>query len=312
MFFNFAPRTKAESKMSERERGSLGLLTLAEIRELDLIGYLSELGFEPVKVHSADHWYLSPLRDERTASFKVNRRLNRWYDHGISLGGNLIDFATIFYQCSVGEVIKIFSDYWSFHKPKILLPSTEKAVVNCPIQILYTGQLTSKTLLDYIFSRSVSPDIARQYCQQVNYQIGDRRYFAIGLLNNSGGYELRNSYSKLASSPKHITTINVGAPTVSVFEGMFDFLSYKTLMRKMAEQPENYVILNSISLFDRARPFLESHYHIDLYLDRDAAGIRCTSTAKDISEKYNDASGMYPGYKDLNEWLKSTLLSRER
>ena len=209
--------------MSERERGSRGLLTLAEIRELDLIGYLSELGFEPVKVHSADHWYLSPLRDERTASFKVNRRLNRWYDHGISLGGNLIDFATIFYQCSVGEVIKIFSDYWSFHKPKILLPSTEKAAANCPLQILYTGQLTSKTLLDYIVSRSVSADIARQYCRQVNYQIGDRRYFAIGLLNNSGGYELRNSYSKLASSPKDITTINVGAPTVSVFEGMFDF-----------------------------------------------------------------------------------------
>ena len=36
--------------MSERERGSRGLLTLAEIKELDLIGYLSELGFEPVKV----------------------------------------------------------------------------------------------------------------------------------------------------------------------------------------------------------------------------------------------------------------------
>ena len=177
--------------------------------------------------------------------------------------------------------------------------------MNCPIQILYTGQLTSKTLLDYIVSRSVSPDIAKQYCRQVNYQIGDRRYFAIGLLNNSGGYELRNFYSKLASSPKDITTINVGAPTVSVFEGMFDFLSYKTLMRKMAEQPENYVILNSISLFDRARPFLESHYHIDLYFDRDAAGIRCASIAKDISEKYNDASGMYDGYKDLNEWFAS-------
>ncbi|MCF2519062.1 DNA primase [Dyadobacter sp. CY351] len=237
--------------MSERERGSRGLLTLAEIREIDLIGYLSELGFEPVKVHSADHWYLSPLRDERTASFKVNRRLNRWYDRGISLGGNLIDFATIFYQCSVGEVIKTFSDYWSFHRPKILLPSTEKAAANCPIQVLYTGQLTSKTLLDYIVSRSVSPDIARQYCRQVNYQMGDRRYFEIGLLNNSGGYELRNSYSKLASSPKDITTINVGALTVSMFEGMFDFLSYKTLMRKMTEQPENYVILNSISLRSR-------------------------------------------------------------
>jgi hypothetical protein len=134
----------------------------------------------------------------------------------------------------------------------------------------------------------------------------------LGLLNNSGGYDLRNSYSKLASSPKDITTINVGAPTVSVFEGMFDFLSYKTLMKKTVEQSENYVILNSISLFDRARSFLESNYHIDLYFDRDAAGVRCTSTAKDISEKYNDASGMYDGYKDLNEWFASGVAVRNR
>jgi hypothetical protein len=117
----------------------------------------------------------------------------------------------------------MFSDYWFFHKARFLLPSTEKAAANCHIQILYAGQLTSKTLLDYVVSRSVSADIARQYCRQVNYQIEDRRYFAIGLLNNSGGYELRNSYLKLASSPKDITTINLGAPTVSVFEGMFDF-----------------------------------------------------------------------------------------
>ena len=80
----------------------------------------------------------------------------------------------------------------------------------------------------------------------------------------------------------------------------------------MTEQPENYVILNSISLFDRARPFLESHYHIDLYFDRDAAGVRCTSMAKDISEKYNDASGMYTGYKDFNEWFAGGAAGRNR
>jgi hypothetical protein len=48
--------------MSERDEGECrGLLTLAEIRELDLVGYLSELGFEPVKVHSVRSLVFVPI-----------------------------------------------------------------------------------------------------------------------------------------------------------------------------------------------------------------------------------------------------------
>ncbi|MCF2518779.1 toprim domain-containing protein [Dyadobacter sp. CY351] len=129
--------------------------------------------------------------------------------------------------------------------------------------------------------------------------------YALGLQNDSGGYELRNSCTKLASSPRDITTIDVGASTVSVFERMFDFLSYKTIMIQTVEVPENHVILNSISLFERSRSFLERHSQINLYLDRDTAGLKCSSVAKGISEKYNDASPLYDGFKDLNHWLIS-------
>ncbi|MEO6285451.1 MAG: CHC2 zinc finger domain-containing protein [Dyadobacter sp.] len=100
--------------MRERARGNDGLLTLAQIKELDIADYLLELGYEPNKIRNVDNWYLSPFRNERTASFKVNRNLNRWFDFGIGSGGNLVDFALIFYQCTVGEVVKIFSDYLGF------------------------------------------------------------------------------------------------------------------------------------------------------------------------------------------------------
>lgn len=281
------------------------LLTLAEIREFDMVDYLLELGFRPVKVRDMDHWYLSPFRNERTASFKVSRKLNRWYDHGLGSGGNLVDFAILLYQCTVREVIKLFSDYQSFHQPTRQSISRTRLTVQCAMQVLSTGALTSRSLIRYISSRCVFEEIANRYCQQVNYKIGDRRYFALGLRNDSGGYELRNSFSKIASSPKDITTINVGASTVSVFEGMFDFLSYKTMIAPTNGEPENHVILNSISLFERSRPFLESHDRINLFLDRDTAGSQCCSAAKRISEKYNDASGMYAGFKDLNDWLIS-------
>ncbi|MCE6989557.1 toprim domain-containing protein [Dyadobacter sp. CY323] len=291
--------------MRERARGNDGFLTLAQIKDLDIVDYLLELGYEPNKIRSVDHWYLSPFRNERTASFKVNRNLNRWYDHGIGSGGNLVDFAVLFYQCTVREVLRIFSDYLVFHQP---VPRPNPQVLhatNCPLEILSTFKLTSPSLIRYISSRCVFDEIAKNYCRQVNYRIGDRRYFGLGLQNDSGGYELRNSFAKLASAPKDITTIDVGASTVSVFEGMFDFLSYKTIMSQTVETPENHVILNSISLFERSRSFLESHEQINLYLDRDAAGLRCSAAAKEISKKYNDASMLYDGFKDLNDWLIS-------
>jgi DNA primase len=66
-----------------------------EARQMDIVSYLSTLGYEPAKIRNFDYWYLSPLRSEKTPSFKVNRKLNLWYDHGIGKGGNVIDFAIL-------------------------------------------------------------------------------------------------------------------------------------------------------------------------------------------------------------------------
>ena len=291
--------------MWERAREKCQLLTLAKIKEFDMVDYLFELGFEPVNIRNVDHWYLSPFRNERTASFKVNRQLNRWYDHGIGLGGNLVDFAITFYQCSVREVFRIFSDYLSFHQPTTHTAPKTSTVSRRTIEILSTGALTSPSLIRYIASRCIPGEIAAQHCQQVYYKVRERQYFALGLKNDSGGYELRNSFAKVASSPKDITTIQNGASVVSVFEGMFDFLSYKTITVNVSETPEDYVILNSISFFDRSRDFLEKYEQINLYLDRDAAGFKCSLTARRISEKYKDGSPLYEGFKDLNDWLIS-------
>ena len=74
-----------------------------EIRKTDMVQYLSRLGFEPKKIYRQDYWYLSPLRDEKTASFKINREKNCWFDFGIGKGGNIIDFAILYHQCTVAE-----------------------------------------------------------------------------------------------------------------------------------------------------------------------------------------------------------------
>ena len=68
-------------------------ISCAEACQLNLIGYLANLGYQPVKVRPPDYWYLSPLRKEKTLFMKVIQKLNSWYDHGLGEGGNLINFA---------------------------------------------------------------------------------------------------------------------------------------------------------------------------------------------------------------------------
>ena len=39
-------------------------LTVAEIKEMDMVSYLIRIGCDAVKIRGNDYWYLSPLREE--------------------------------------------------------------------------------------------------------------------------------------------------------------------------------------------------------------------------------------------------------
>ncbi len=64
----------------------------------------------------------------------------------------------------------------------------------------------------------------------------------------------------------------------------------------------DFVVLNSVSFFEKARAFMEQHNTINLYLDRDTTGQNYTRYALSLSSKYKDESHMYKHYKDLNDW----------
>src|SRR6478735_9663934 len=82
------------------------LPAVEEVKNTDIVDYLATLGFKPSKISRNDYWFISPFRDEKTASFKVNRALNRWYDFGEGRGGNLIDFGILYFNCTVSDFLK--------------------------------------------------------------------------------------------------------------------------------------------------------------------------------------------------------------
>ena len=57
-------------------------MTIEEAKQVRIVDFLAQLGHHAQYVKSDQYWYLSPLRDEQSPSFKVNDRLNEWYDFG--------------------------------------------------------------------------------------------------------------------------------------------------------------------------------------------------------------------------------------
>ena len=273
---------------------------IEEVKMIDMVGYLSGLGFEPSKVRNNDYWYLSPLRGEHEPSFKVNRHLNRWYDHGLGKGGNIIDFGILYHQCSVADFLDKVTGGFSFHPP--ITHKNNKQEKEHSIIVLKDTVISSFPLLRYLQQREIPPEVYNAFCREVSYRLHDRNYYGIGFRNDSGGFELRNPYFKASSSPKDVTTFSNGSSEVKVFEGFMDFLSFRAIQKD--EGPlHDYMVLNSLSFFEKARHFLEQHEHIGLYLDRDTAGQNCSRKALALSGKYKDESNAYDGFKDVNDWL---------
>lgn len=290
-------------------------MTCAEANQVDLVDYLESLGYRAKKIKRNDYWYLSPLRDEREASFKVNRIKNVWYDHGSGKGGSLLDFAKAFYNCDISSVLEKLSDSGFGNGTVVSRTRTSSSQTNSVkvktaneepgIQIITAVRPVSDLrLCRYVRQRRIDQEIAAKYLHEVRFKNGqhDTVFKALGFKNSSGGFELRNEYFKASSSPKDIFFADNGAKILSVFEGFFDFLSYLTITNNQQMPLINYLVLNSLSFFEKSLPLMCSHQSANLYLDQDGAGKRITEKALSHSDRFYDQSVIYKGYKDLNEW----------
>lgn len=292
-----------------------------QANQIDMVEYLEKLGYKPTKIRNNDYWYLSPLRDEKTASFKVNRSKNVWYDHAIGKGGTLVDFGKLYYQCTVKDLLSKLENEKgisaSFHQRKNPIAGEKErfSPQSGKITIISSAEISNQTLRNYLQSRQIPLHIASQFCREVRFELYGKRHLAIGFQNPGGGYELRNYYFKGSSTPKEPRLINQNAEKeLAVFEGFFSFLSYQTLQAKKTKSfidlPKLHtdsLVLNSLSFFEKSRELMEKYNTIHLFLDRDKMGLSKAEQALTWSGKYKDQSAHYSKFKDLNECLVKSV-----
>uniref|UniRef100_A0A0N5A6V7 ZnF_CHCC domain-containing protein n=1 Tax=Parastrongyloides trichosuri TaxID=131310 RepID=A0A0N5A6V7_PARTI len=279
-------------------------ISCEQAREYSIIDYLEKQGYSPLKIRGNNYWFCSPFREERTPSFKVDANRNRYYDFGEGKGGNFIDLAMRLENCTVGELLENLGGGKSLqnqHSTTHHFPAIKREK-EIKIQFVSDAVISAKALLFYLETRKIASGLIQQYLRQVDFLLNDKKYYAIGFKNNSGGWELRNSFYKGSIAPKDNTTFIHGADRIAVLEGFMDFLSFIEL-NPDGYLDSDYMILNGISMFEKARPILESYNEINLYFDNDKIGRKLTAEACASSDKYRDRSDAYKDYKDLNNCI---------
>lgn len=282
-------------------------MDIGMIRQTPLEDLLARLGHTPMRRKSAELWYKSPYRDEKTASFKVDTAKGLWYDFGTGKGGDIFTLA--------GEMLgtddfvrqaEYIAEVSGLPLPAIRKPAEEYSFSvhgknESGFKDVEIRPLQSAALLDYLESRGISRSVAVRTCREAWYTAGGKRYFAVAFRNRSGGYELRNGFFKGSISPKDVSFVLSGSSVCNVYEGFIDYLSALELGIGTGE---DHIILNSVANIGRAIPLLKGYAEIRCWLDNDGAGRRTLERLRSVYGDYlMDMSALYSGYKDMNEYM---------
>ena len=266
------------------------------------------MGCKPVKQYGVNLMYLSPLRTEKHASFKINTELNLWYDFGIGKGGNIIDLAELLYNSSDVSYLIHQIERNALGCVSVSLPTVKPNAPQNSFENLQVLSITHPALINYLEERCIGIEIARTVCKELHFDTRGKHYFGIGFPNIAGGYEIRNPFFKGCIAPKDISHFYAEEPkkVCFLFEGFMDFLSFMTLRRKENDglKRQDYLVLNSVSNVKKALEPLSHYENVQCFLDNDEAGRNAyQALLMGLKVPVIDSSGLYADCKDLNEFL---------
>lgn len=309
-----------------------------DAKQISLPHLLQQLGHQPIqgKGSARKLWYKSPLRSgDNDPSFKVELKNSGyvWYDFGLGKGGNIFSFVQEYKHIDAddfGAIMAFLRPYSTLNTDVSITKKAHQMDNEAGLTIESEKPVTNPALISYLSSRKIpkriatmelmplgktiiapskiesSPIAKRPLVCEVNYILhrNEKMYFALGFLNDKGGYEIRNKYAKLASSPKYFASFKgEDHTTIEIFEGFFDFMSAIVIGKYENSLPNDVLVLNSVAFIPRAIEFIQANNYqtIITWLDTKAEDAR--KLFSPLTFQVDHKHALYAGYDDLNEWL---------
>ena len=213
-------------------------MNCSEAKNISIRAVLESFSLFPSNENSRTAFYLAIDREEKTPSLSVDFSKNTAFDFGTGKSYDSISIVQTMKKCSVSDALKYLEQFnFSFQEQNLKLENLPKGY-----EIIDVKKIQHPALLDYLKNRYVEDQ--KKWVEEMHYRMNDKNHFGIAFKNDSCGYEIRNSYSKICLGKKDITSIKNDSKDVRVFEGFFDFLSFKKVENYLQKETSEYIILN--------------------------------------------------------------------
>ena len=286
----------------------------SEVKAMDIVIFLQNLGYNPIKINSRYAMFHVPYRNSNHPTLRVNRIENTWLDYSTGRKGNIIELGKLVYQIdNDDQVIRILQDSnlpFSLQS-RYLIDNEGNPTMISKIRV---QELSNKKLLSYLDSRDIDLALAVKYCREIYYSVKWKKYFALAFRNNSGGFEIISPHIKGYIAPRDLTLISLSSsnPYCIVFDNFMDFLSYLTLNKRIDftifSDTVDYLILNSVLNVNRSIPILKKYELVACCLSNDEKGEETVNLIASEHDGVHDLSSVYEGYKDLNDFIRDKPL----
>ena len=260
---------------------------------------LESVNLFPVKENRKTAFYFALDREEKIPSLSVDFVKNKAFDFGTGKSYDVISIVQQMNQCSVSEALKYLEKFVFSVQNEF---QNEETKQQKEYKILNVLEIQHPALIQYLKFRKVYEQ--EELVNEVEYELNGKKYFGIGFFNNSGGVEIRNKYSKICLGKKDVTMVENQSSEICIFEGFFDYLTYKNLEKK-ENSTSDYLILNSTAMLFKIEEMLKKYAKISLLLDNDSNGELAKSKIQNQYKNVEDCSLIYQKFKDLNEWFCS-------
>ncbi len=291
----------------------------AQAKQLSLPDLMKRLGYQPTRITKGgnEYWYQSPFRTEKDASFHTSFLGGKWIwnDFG-DIGGTVIDFVMRHENHqSVSDALRFLNGMYSKNDFKTHRATNfeKTSTTNIKTKTFLKDKvkpLEHPALIQYLTEkRRIDLSIGKNYLKEVHFSNveNDKKYFALGMENESGGYEVRNPFFKSSIGKKDLCIFRgKGGGEVSIFEGYMDFLSFLTDYKKPHLEGDA-IILNSVAFAEKAKNVIQkkSYQKIYTFLDNDNTGRETLSLFKQLNLPLVSLNHIYEGFKDYNEYLQN-------
>lgn len=298
-------------------------MNLDHAKQIPIAQILQQLNIQPRKTSPGKLLYLSPIRPEKTPSFWVYQKPNRWHDYGIGEGGDPVDLACAYLKFikedhTVSDGLRWLGSMMGGHfKFAPVYPDGPEQKEEPSLALRTVQPIKHTALFYYLQKRGIPQTLASHALKEVyvrNQRTG-KSFYALGFANEEGGYELRNPFFKGSLGAKAISFIRgcqTAPHTIHIFEGMFDYLSAVT--RSKDGLKGDAIILNSLSCLKQLQPYIHNYgYRIACtWLDNDPAGDKATGILAEFFKTQADLTHLpmnrvYAPHKDVNAWHMQTL-----